>query len=364
MYVNYCGRSYFWNLSFVFATNFCAIYSTTLFLNYSSSKREKSLYKCTTKTNLCFEKYFKHILLLLRATWSERTSRCLKRSDNPIIINLSYRIKIKAWYQLRTNQAPCVSNTSVHLSIELPASVSAGFFRSQTRSRINLVSSRGGISFNTAVYFIALSYRASRSSIWVLWRDLLSVWWARAWTRKSVFTGANDISKADLLRLFKSSQVVQVRLLSSWFLPSRSPGSSRPSSCHFLPLSPSPFSFFSTTSAFYASPLHRSSPPFLSSPSLLRNVHQLFLSFHISSPFIFFVCKPGIPDRRECSRLCKGDRTHGPERRTGHEGRRDEREARKGRHPCIEGSHIGEFDATRIQLHEFIYSQRWLRGDH
>lgn len=58
-------------------------------------------------------------------------------------------------------------------------------------------------------------------------------------------------------------------------------------------------------------PLHRSSPPFLSSPSLLRNVHQLFLSFHISSPFIFFVCKPGIPDRRECSRLYNGGWTHG-----------------------------------------------------
>lgn len=149
------------------------------------------------------------------------------------------------------------------------------------------------------------------------------------------------------------------------FFPLAPLGSSRPSSCHFLPLSPSPLSFFSTTSAsFYASPLHRSFPPFLSSPSLLRNVHQLFLSFHISSPFIFFVCKPGIPDRRECSRLCNGDRTHGPERRTGHEGRRDEREARKGRHPCIEGSHIGEFDATRIQLRGFIYSPRWLCVNH
>lgn len=212
--------------------------------------------------------------------------------------------------------------------------LSAGFFRSQTRSRINLVSGQGGTSFSTAVYFTALSCRASRSSIWILWRELLSVWWARARTRTSVFTGANDISKADLLRLFRSSQIEPGRPGQSLVLiPSLSvppPLTPRPSSCHFLPLPP-PFSFSSTAThitrilrSYCVSPLHRFSPPSsLSSPPLLRNVHQLFLSFHISSPFIFFVCKPGIPDRRECSRLCNGEWTHGAENGPRREERRE-----------------------------------------
>lgn len=77
------------------------------------------------------------------------------------------------------------------------------------------------------------------------------------------------------------------------------------------PLFLSSFYRYSSPILFFSFPL----PPYLS-PSLTParpGVHSFFLSFHISSPFIFFVCKPGIPDRRECSRLCNGERTHGYE---------------------------------------------------
>ena len=124
-----------------------------------------------------------------------------------------------------------------------------------------------------------------------------------------MFTGANVISKADLLRLFRSNLTRSTR--SGFFRPDhRFPLTPL---IHFiLSFSPPPslvlFLLDCNSHQSHPSALPRLFFLLIVSPSslssLLRNVHQLFLSFHISFPFIFFVCKPGIPDRRECSRLC------------------------------------------------------------
>lgn len=115
------------------------------------------------------------------------------------------------------------------------------------------------------------------------------------------FTGANDISKTDRLDCLETGLSK-----SGYFRPDSFPLAllwfARLS---FLSLSLSLF-FDCNLHSLHLSLLLRFSffflPILLASPTFPLNVYLFFLSFYISSTFIFFVCKPGIPDRRECSR--------------------------------------------------------------
>lgn len=80
-------------------------------------------------------------------------------------------------------------------------------------------------------------------------------------------------------------------------------------------------------------------PRFSPLPPSPFSVRSFFLSFRVSSAFIFFVCKPGIPDRRASV----------PAVATGNElTDREEGRTRRGAcvHPCIEHPYVRRADAV------------------
>lgn len=165
-----------------------------------------------------------------------------------------------------------------------------------------------------------------------------------------MFTGADDISKTDRLDCLEIGS-------------SRSdyPHSSFPSLVLFwLVLSLFHFSLhlslflwlqlaFAASLApltlFFLLPLLSSYFPFQCLP--------FFLSFYISSAFIFFfVCKPGIPDHRECSR------SSARENECTKNERERERRAWKRIYPNIEGSYIRKLHVDAVAQFKCF---RWLR---
>lgn len=254
-------------------------------------------------------------------------------SHNPII-----RIEQRQRHggcRLRINQASCASNfTPVRLSIKLLASVFPRGFSAARRARELISLAARGISFSTAVY-ISPRYRIARVSFIRL--DFMKR--GPLGYGECVHGHARTCSRE--LTIFRRpicsdcldrSQVAQVRLLSSWFLPSRSPGTP-PLVLSFSP-SPSSFLFLLEYNSHQPHPsLLRclSSPPILSALSPPQCPPALFVFPHFFSVYFFRLqAWHTWPPRVQPPLQRRMNAWTG--RRTGHKGRRDEREvARRGR---------------------------------